>query len=43
MTKNTKTRVIRKPWVKPIVHKIAAGQAENFANGNQSDGAFTTS
>lgn len=33
---------VRKPWVRPAVEKIAAGQAE-YGNGNASDGTFGAS
>ena len=43
MTKTATTPVsARKPWVRPAVEKIAAGQAE-VGTRNVSDGSFTTS
>ncbi|MES3101678.1 hypothetical protein [Sphingomonas faeni] len=42
MTKTTKTTVARKPWVRPAVQKIAAGQAE-VGTRTAGDGTFTTS
>ena len=41
MTKTTITA--RKPWTRPIVQKIAAGQAEIGTRPNGPDGAFTVS
>lgn len=41
MTKTTTTPA-RKPWVRPAVEKIAAGQAE-VGTRQASDGSFTTS
>jgi hypothetical protein len=41
MTK-TITTPARKPWVRPAVEKIAAGQAE-VGTRQTGDGAFTTS
>ena len=32
----------RKPWIRPVVEKIAAGQAESGTRSNP-DGAFQTS
>ena len=42
MSKTKPSMPVRKPWIRPVVEKIAAGQAEvgTFASG---DGAFTTS
>lgn len=43
MTKTTTTPAARKPWVRPAVERIAAGQAESGTRANTSDGGFTTS
>lgn len=43
MTKTTTTLAARKPWVRPAVQKIAAGQAEAGSRPTTSDGGFTTS
>ena len=43
MTKPVSTPPARKPWVRPAVQKIAAGQAEAGTRSNSSDGGFTTS
>lgn len=42
MTKTNTTPAARKPWVRPAVQKIAAGQAETGTR-TRSDGTFTTS
>ncbi len=42
MTKTNITPAARKPWVRPAVQKIAAGQAETGTR-TQGDGTFTTS
>ncbi|WP_281356847.1 hypothetical protein [Sphingomonas hominis] len=42
MTKTTTTTLARKPWVRPAVEKIAAGQAE-VGTRDRGDGSFTTS
>ena len=39
----TTTTTARKPWVRPAVQKIAAGQAETGTRPNNADGGFTTS
>lgn len=43
MDKVKKEKKERKPWVRPAVEKIAAGQAENFTRNASSDGQFTAS
>jgi len=42
MTKTNPPVPARKPWVRPAVEKIAAGQAE-VSTRTASDGSFTTS
>jgi len=42
MTKTTPPTTARKPWLRPAVGKIAAGQAEVGTRSAQ-DGDFTTS
>lgn len=42
MTKINTTPTPRKPWIRPAVQKIAAGQAETGTR-TASDGPFTTS
>jgi len=43
MAKTSTIQPVRKPWVRPSVQKIAAGQAENGTRSVSSDGQFTTS
>lgn len=42
MMKTAKPAIVRKPWVRPAVEKIAAGRAEVGTRTNP-DGEFTTS
>jgi hypothetical protein len=42
MTK-TNTQIARKPWARPVVQKIAAGQAEVGSTPTGGDGQFTLS